>query len=75
MLFLFAVAFFFAISVLTLIQVILIAVKPAYQQMALRCVYGLSVVFVIVLAAYWLVHAPTTAPAVPKAHANRAIAA
>ena len=44
-----AVAFLLAISVVTLIQVILITVKPAYQQLALRCVYGVSVVAVIVL--------------------------
>jgi len=71
----FAIAFILALAILTLVQVILIAVKPAYQQVALRCVYGFSVVVVIVLAAYWLVHTPTTTPAVPKAHSRKAVAA
>jgi hypothetical protein len=71
----FAGALFLAIAVLTLIQVILIAVKPAYQQLALRCVYGVSIV-IIVLAAYWLVHVPSaTAPGSDKAPASKTVAA
>jgi hypothetical protein len=71
---LFTVALVIAITFLVMLQVILIAVKPAYQQLALRCVYGVSVIAIIVLAAYWPVHTPTTTPGVPKAHASKPVA-
>ena len=54
-----AVAFILAIGIVTLVQVILIAVKPAYQQLALRSVYAVSVIVIIALAAYWLLKTPT----------------
>jgi hypothetical protein len=54
----FAIAFVVAIAILTAVQLISIAVKPSYQQLALRCLYGLSVVVIIVLAAYWLLKTP-----------------
>jgi hypothetical protein len=56
---LFALAFILAIGIVTLVQVIKIAVKPAYQQVALRSVYAVSVIVIIALAGYWLLNTPT----------------
>ena len=54
----FAVAFMIAIAIFTTVQFILKAVKPAYQEPARRAAYAISIIVVIVLAAYWLLNTP-----------------
>jgi heme/copper-type cytochrome/quinol oxidase subunit 4 len=59
MLHFFAVATIVAVAILTMASFVLMTVKPAYQQVVLRCVYGVTVIVIIVLAAYWLLKTPT----------------
>lgn len=55
----FAIAFMIAIAIFTMVQFILKAVKPAHQQLALRSVWAVGVIVIIMLAACCLLNTPT----------------